>query len=100
VAQKAGHPGPDVHFLHQTIHRIRLRNFSAAAAFHTDKIDKVQNQALRLITGAVKTTHIDAMEEYTQIEPLQLRQEQQAIRLHEKLSCLEPDYWSSPAPHR
>jgi ribonuclease HI len=29
---------------------------------------------------------------------LQLRREQHAIRLHEKLLRLEPDYWRSPAP--
>ena len=33
-------------------------------------LDKVQNQALRIITGAMKSTPIAAMEEVTGIQPL------------------------------
>jgi ribonuclease HI len=69
--------------------------FPEASAAQQSQIDKVQNAALRLITGGVKTTPIEAMEWYCQIEPLQLRREQRAIQLHEKLARLDPDYWLS-----
>jgi hypothetical protein len=51
--------------------------FPAAAAIHSNKIGRVQNQALRLITGGLKTLPVEAMEWYTQAETLH-----HAIRLH------------------
>jgi ribonuclease HI len=48
-----------------------------------------------MITGGIKTTPIDAMEWYTQIEPLQMRRQQRAIQLHEKLLRLDPIYWNN-----
>jgi hypothetical protein len=39
----------------------------ATQSINSRTSNRIQEQALRLITGAVKTTPIDAMEEYTQI---------------------------------
>jgi ribonuclease HI len=69
--------------------------FPNASADQQEKVDKIQNQALRMITGGIKTCPIDAMEWYAQIEPLQLRRQQRAIQLHEKLARLDPVYWNS-----
>ena len=49
------------------------------------KIDKVQNQAMRLITGAVKTTPIDAMLLLTNNKEFSYEIEEAALKLHEKL---------------
>ena len=38
-----------------------------AAKTHNQTLDKVQNQALRIITGAMKSTPIQSMEEITNI---------------------------------
>ncbi|XP_059477948.1 uncharacterized protein LOC132198144 [Neocloeon triangulifer] len=69
--------------------------FPAASQPISSLLDKVQNQALRLITGGVKTTPIDAMEWFSQIEPLRLRREQRAIQLHEKLLRLDSEFWQN-----
>ena len=55
-------------------------------------LDKVQNQALRIITGAVKTTPVAAMEQRSGIEPLQKRREKSAVILHEKLIRLDTSW--------
>ena len=46
-----------------------------AAKSHHQTLDKVQNQALRIITGAMKSTPIASMEEITNIPPLSKRRE-------------------------
>ena len=50
-------------------------------------VDKVQNQALRIITGAMKTTPISAMEEVTGIQPLQDRRNMKTLLQAEKFKC-------------
>ena len=44
--------------------------WSSASKSTLQSVDKVQNQALRLITGAMKTTPISAMEKVTGVQPL------------------------------
>ena len=58
------------------------------------KLDILQNQALRLITGAVKTTPIQAMQILTHNRPLEETFRERALCLYEKLIRL-PDtpYW-------
>ena len=45
--------------------------WSSAAKTNLQRLDKVQNQAMRIITGAMRSTPIAAMEEVTGIQPLQ-----------------------------
>ena len=48
-------------------------------------LERVQNQALRLITGAVKTTPIQALQVITSIKPINMEIETQALITFEKL---------------
>ena len=50
-------------------------------------VDKVQNQALRIITGSMKTTPISAMEEVTGVQPLQDRRNMKTLLQAEKFKC-------------
>jgi hypothetical protein len=59
-------------------------------------IEKVQNLALRIISGAVKTGPIAAMQCWTKIDELQSRTHQRAIQLHEKLARLDPKWLNFP----
>jgi hypothetical protein len=52
---------------------------------HLAKLDRVQNQALRIATGAAKSTPAVAMEMQTNTPPLNARRNKAAICLHEKL---------------
>ena len=61
----------------------------SAAKSHKDKLEKVQNQGLRIITGAMKSTPIVKMQEITGIEPLQKRWEGKTLTSYTKASCLE-----------
>jgi len=57
-------------------------------------LEDAQNQALRLITGAVKTTPIDAMTFTTGNKPIQEIIKEKAVLLHEKLLRFPADqYW-------
>ena len=49
--------------------------WSTAAKSHQQKLDRVQNQALRIITGAMRSTPIDKMEHLTGIVPLSKRRD-------------------------
>jgi len=72
--------------------RPRTKTFPDAAAAQKSQIDKAQNATLRLIAGSVKTTQIDAMEWYDQIEPLLLRiEKRRATR-----SCMKNLHASTP----
>jgi len=48
-------------------------------------LEHAQNQTLSLITGAVKTTPIDAMTFITGNKPIQELIKEKAVLLHEKL---------------
>ena len=56
-------------------------------------LEHVQNQALRLITGAVKTTPIDAMLFTTSNKPIQELIKEKAVLLHEKLLRIPGDQY-------
>ena len=58
---------------------------SSASAIYT--LDKVQNQALRLITGSMKSTPIRVMEETTAIQPLSKRRYMRNIIQAERYKC-------------
>jgi hypothetical protein len=64
---------------------------------HTLKVPQhAQNEALRLITGAVKTTPIDAMTFITGNKPIQELIKEKAVLLHEKLLRIPRDqYWKT-----
>ena len=52
-------------------------------------LDKVQNQALRFISGAMKTTPTDACEIHTNIAPMSLRREAAVVETCERFRRLE-----------
>ena len=54
----------------------RLSSASKSAIY---TLDEVQNQALRLITGSIKSTPIRVMEETTAIQPLSKRRDMRNI---------------------
>jgi hypothetical protein len=57
------------------------------AKTHHQILDKVQNQALRIITGAMKSTPMQSMEEITNIPPLCKRSECKAMIQATKYQC-------------
>jgi hypothetical protein len=59
-------------------------------------LERAQNQALRLITVAVKTTPIDAMLFTTCNKPIQELIKEKSVVLHEKLLRIPGDqYWKT-----
>jgi hypothetical protein len=59
-------------------------------------LEHAQNQALRLITGAVKTTPTDAMTFIMGNKPIQELIKEKAVLLHEKLLRIPGDqYWKT-----
>jgi len=60
-----------------------------AAKTHQETLDKVQNQALRIITGAMKTTPIQKMEQVTGIPPLNKRRDCKAMVQATKYQCTQ-----------
>ena len=60
------------------------------------KLEKIQNKALRIITGAIKTTPITAMEMTTGIKPLKFLREATALKTFERIlrtpNCLFNNY--------
>ena len=65
--------------------------WSTTAKTNLQALDRVQNQALRLITGAMRSTPIREMEKLTAIHPLTQRREEKNLMLAEKFRCL-PDH--------
>ena len=62
-------------------------SWMTAAKTHLHTLDKVQNQALRIITGAMKTTPIQKMEEISSIPPLCSRRQQKTMIQANKFRC-------------
>ena len=62
--------------------------WSTAAKTNLSKLDKVQNQALRIMTGAMKSTPIQEMEKTTCIQPLNQRREAKTLMQGMKFRCL------------
>ena len=65
--------------------------WSTTAKTHQQTLDKVQNQALRIVTGCMRSTPIKTMEETTAIQPLYQRRDAKNMILAEKIKCL-PDH--------
>ena len=57
------------------------------AKTHHQILDKFQNQALRIITGTMKSTPIQSMEDITNIPPLCKRSEYKALIQATKYQC-------------
>jgi hypothetical protein len=57
----------------------------------TSKLDKIQNGALRLISGALKTTPSAACEIHCNVEPLKMRRDKAVIILFERQKRMEKD---------
>ena len=64
-------------------------SFMTAAQTHLSTLEKVQNQGLRIITGAMRSTPVQKMQDVTGIPPLQLRREGKALRQFTKARALE-----------
>ena len=62
--------------------------WSTSAKTNLKALDRVQNQALRIITGAMKSTPIREMEKVTGIQPLCQRREGKILMLTEKYKLL------------
>ena len=58
-----------------------------------EKLERTQNNALRLITGAVKSTPILALQLYTHNLPIQLEFKQQAAISYSKLKASPSIKW-------
>jgi hypothetical protein len=60
-----------------------------------NKLEVIQNQALKLITEPVKSTPLASMHVLTRNNPLKIEREKMALILCEKLTCLPyNNYWS------
>lgn len=64
--------------------------YDNSAKCHTYKIDKIQNQALRIIGGFIKTTPIHVMESEICIPPLAVRRQYLAFKF-----CLKAKSWTN-----
>ena len=60
-------------------------SWGTAAKTNTNKLNKVQNASLRLITGGMKTTPISAMEKTAQLQTLEERREGKGLTQAEKI---------------
>ena len=70
--------------------------WSTTAKTNQQVLDKVQNQALRLITGAMRSTPIKTMEQLTAIQPLSKRRETKTLVQTEKYRSI----MNYPMEHR
>ncbi|XP_070181209.1 uncharacterized protein [Littorina saxatilis] len=68
--------------------------WSTSAKTNLQTLDRVQNQALRLITGAMKFTPINEMEKLTTIQPLCQRREAKTMVFFGLPFYAEIDMWS------
>ena len=64
-----------------------LTSFTSASMSALHTLDKIQNQALRLITGAMKSTPIKVMEAITAITPLSNKRDMRNLIQAEKYKC-------------
>ena len=62
--------------------------WASASKTNTDRLSKVQNSGLRLISGGMKTTPIHAMEKHVNIRPLDDRREERVLVQREKIKCM------------
>ena len=59
--------------------------WATAAKTNTERLDRIQNAGLRMITGGLKSTPIETMETATELSSLKKRREEKIMILHEKL---------------
>ncbi|KAG8178338.1 hypothetical protein JTE90_029292 [Oedothorax gibbosus] len=71
----------------------------SASSQALDKLDVLQNQAMRLITGAVKSTPIDSMLLLTKNRSIKTIIEEKSIFLYEKLIRLGDPFWANYQIH-
>ena len=71
-------------------YNIVLQNICSKTQKNT--IDVVQNQALRLISGGMRTTPTAACEIHTNIEPLEIRRKRAALEVYERSKRLERNH--------
>lgn len=64
--------------------------YDSSANSHTYKLDKIQNQALRIIGGFIKSTPIHVMESEVCVPPLFLRRQYLAFKF-----CLKSKSWTN-----
>ena len=62
---------------------------STAAKSNTEKHDRLQNQAMRMITGAMVSTPISALETVTGLQPLEDRRNTKILTQAAKFKCLQ-----------
>ena len=62
--------------------------WSTTAKTNQQALDNVQNQAIRLITGAMRSTQITEMERLTGVQPLGQRRDAKNMMQAEKFKCL------------
>jgi hypothetical protein len=66
-----------------------------ATPANLNKLEVIQNQALRLITGAVKSTPLASMQVLTRNNPLKIEREKMTLILYQKLTRLPyNNFWS------
>ena len=63
--------------------------YMSASKSHLNSLEKVQNQALRVITGAMRSTPIEKMQTITGIAPLQKRMESKAMIMLTKAKAMK-----------
>ena len=64
-------------------------SFMTASKSHISSLEKVQNQALRVITGAMRSTPIKKMQRITGIASLQTRMESKAMIMLTKAKAMK-----------
>ena len=65
---------------------------TAASESNTDSLDKIQNQALRLVCGGMRSTPTAALEIDANVEPLRLRRERAVMQSVERYRRLDEDH--------
>ena len=63
--------------------------YATAAKTNLKKLDKVQNSALRIIIGGIKSSPIESMEATTGLHNLEERREEKVVRMAEKFKRLK-----------
>ena len=63
--------------------------WSTTTKTNQQSLDKIQNQALRITSGAMKSTPIAFMEQTTAIQPLQQRRQAKVLLQAGKYKCLQ-----------
>ena len=63
-------------------------SWGTAAKTNTNKLNKVQNASLRIITGAMKTTPINEMEKTAKLQSLEDRRKEKSLKQGEKMKRL------------